>query len=203
MKTMQATHTLDDIRLAVFRRRCSLAWPRQIVLSLGMAALTGLAAQFRIPLPFTPVPITGQVFAVLLSGVLLGRMYGGLSQVFYVGLGLAGIPWFTGGVGGIPVLPTIGYLIGFPLAAVLIGWLTENYVQARHFLPQVGLMMLGVLVIYACGALGFACVTGSGLRGTLVMGVAPFLPVDLLKAILAAGLTTSILPRQPYEDKAS
>ena len=168
------------------------------LLAVGMAAFTGLMAQVRFPLPFTPVPVTGQVFAVLLAGVLLGRYYGGLSQVIYVALGVAGVPWFSGLARGTAVLlgPTGGYLVGFVLAAELIGAVSERNVAMRGLWPQLGLMLLGVAVIYACGLLHLLAL-GTGIKWGFLMGVAPFLGVDAAKAVVAAHLSTALLPKAP------
>jgi biotin transport system substrate-specific component len=152
----------------------------------------------RIPLPFTPVPLTGQVFAVLLAGVALGGFYGGLSQAIYVGAGAAGLPWFSGWSGGLAVLggPTGGYLIGFILAAELIGRVSERRPGARGYLPQLGLMLAGVLIIYTCGVLHLALVLRFGFGTALLTGAVPFIGADLAKALLAAGLGTALLPKQ-------
>src|SRR4030042_122397 len=106
-------------RYNAFRWRYELSVAQKIALALGMACLTGLTAQVRFYLPFTPVPLTGQVFAVLLSAVLLGKWYGGLSQGFYAGIGACGVPWFAGWAGGVRFLSCGhgGYIIGFILAA--------------------------------------------------------------------------------------
>ena len=102
-------------RYNAYRWRYELSLIKKIALVLGMAGVTGLAAQIRFPLPWTPVPITGQTFAVLLVGVLLGRWYGGLSLATYAVLGVAGLPWFTGWSGGIGHLagPTWGLYYWF------------------------------------------------------------------------------------------
>ena len=89
------------VRSRAFEWRSELPVAARIGLAFCMAGVTGLSAQVRVPLPFTPVPFTGQVFAVLLAGVLLGRYYGALSQLAYVGLGVAGVPWGTAGGAGI------------------------------------------------------------------------------------------------------
>ena len=93
-----------------FSWRRGLGLAGNVMLSLCFAGLTGLAAQVRVPLPFTPVPITGQVFAVLLGGVFLGGGYGALSQILYLGMGAAGVPWLAGGGSGLPLGPT-GYTV--------------------------------------------------------------------------------------------
>ncbi|MDO5811287.1 MAG: biotin transporter BioY, partial [Methanobrevibacter sp.] len=92
-------------------------------------------AQIIIPLPWTPVPITAQTFAVLCSGLFLGKKYGCLSQIFYVILGVAFIPWFGGMTGGLEILlgSTGGFLIGFIIASYFIGYITEKYANARNF----------------------------------------------------------------------
>jgi len=198
---MNLTQTLDRYRIAryaIFRYRYRAGILKSLGFSLVLASLTGLLAQVRIPLPFTPVPISGQVFGVLLSGVLLGRIYGGLSQVFYLGLGMAGIPWFSGGWGGLPVGPTGGYIFGFVAAAFVVGWFTDRYIGMRGFRGQLILMLLGVSIIYFFGAIQFAIVMRSGLWATLAGAVLPFIPLDIAKAALAAGLTSALLPKASY-----
>ena len=162
-----------------------------------MACLTGLAAQARIPLPHTPVPVTGQVFAVLLCGALLGCGYGGLSQLFYVGIGAAGVPWFTGMGGGVGVLTGVtgGYLFAFIPAAMLIGFVTRRFTSLRRPVPMCLLMVSAVGVIYAGGALQFSIVMHTGLEATLKMAVAPFIGLDIAKAMLAANLAAALLPK--------
>lgn len=198
---MEIARSIDSwkyYRLLYFKWRYELTTAKKFLLTLAMAAITGIAAQVRIPLGFTPVPITGQVFAVLLAGVVLGKWYGGLSQVLYLAIGMAGFRWFAGATGGLPIGPTGGYLIGFIPAALLVGWFTDRYIAARKFLPQVGIMMVAVAIIYLFGTVQFALVMRTGFGDTLAMAVLPFILVDLVKAIAAAGLTTSFLPRAAY-----
>jgi biotin transport system substrate-specific component len=182
-------------RVYSWRRELSIA--KKAALAFGMAALTGLAAQVRLPLPFTPVPITGQTFAVLLAGVMLGGFYGGLSQVIYVGLGAGGVPWFAGLSGGFGILTgaTGGYLAGFIVAAALIGFVCDRCPGARRFWPQLGLMAVGSVIIYACGAFYLSRVIHSSLARTLELGVWPFVPGDAVKAFAAACLSTALLPK--------
>lgn len=184
-----------------FKWRYQLVALKKVALSLGMAAFTGLLAQIYIPLPFTPVPITGQVLGVLMSGVICGGVYGSLSQLMYVSLGLVGVPWFAGGKSAsfaILTGPTGGYLIGFILAPLLVGRFTDKYISSRRFFPQLLLMMGGVGIIYFCGAVVFALVMKAGLWRTMFQAVIPFLPGDLFKAALSAGISASFLPRAPY-----
>lgn len=183
--------------------RRAFAWRRalpvsgKIGLAFAMAGVTGLLAQVRFHLPGTPVPVTGQVFAVLLAGVLLGHIYGGLSQVFYVLLGAVGLPWYAGLTGGAAALagPSGGYLVGFVLAAELIGFATDRYESVRRYLPQVVLMLAGVAVIYLCGFVQFVAVTGMDLRAAFMASVAVFVPIDVVKALLAAGVSGTLLPK--------
>ncbi len=197
---MQLTHAIDRYKYTrhlVFKRRDELSLPYKLALASVFACLTGLSAQIRIPLPFTPVPITGQVLVVLLSGIALGSCYGGLSQIFYVLLGTVGLPWFSGGNGGLTAITGVtgGYIIGFIPAALMIGWLTDRYTVARRFHFQLSLMAVGVIIIYICGAVQFAVVMNAGFLKAMKLAVLPFIPFDLMKAAVAAGISASILPK--------
>ncbi len=194
-----------DWRYRAFKWTTELSTAQKILLALGMAGVTGLCAQIRVYLGFTPVPVTGQVFAVLLSGVLLGSGYGSLSQVFYIALGMCGVPWFQGWSGGLTYLihsPTLGYLIGFVFAALLIGRMTERHVAARGFVPQLGLMLAGVAVIYLAGAVYFAAFMHTGVAETIEMAVVPFIFVDLVKAAAVASISSALLPNTAYHGES-
>ncbi len=181
-----------------WRYECQAVY--KLALALGFAALTGLLAQIKIYLPFTPVPITGQTFAVLLSGVLLGARYGAASQGIYSTLGIAGVPWFAGWRGGISILTgaTAGYIAGFILAAGVVGWLTDRYIKSRSFVGMLLLMLLGTLIIYISGAIHLALLLHLNLEQTLLLGIIPFLPGDLFKALLAASIASSLSPKKAY-----
>jgi len=188
-------------RYAFFRWRYNLALVNKLSLALAMAFLTGLTAQIRIYLPFSPVPITGQVFAVLLSGVICGGIFGSFSQLIYIGLGIAGLPWFAAfspSSAHLFASATGGYLIGFVIAPLLIGGYTDRYIGARTFFAQIKLMVLGVGVIYLSGAAVLALVMRLTFWQTLLQGVIPFILIDLVKAALAASLSSAILPRSSY-----
>ncbi len=193
-------------RLRTYEWRRGLSVPKKLALALGMAGLTGLLAQvgFRVHMWNTPVPVTGQVFAVLLAGVLCGSGYGALSQVFYVGLGAVGLPWFAGWGSGIGALTGVtgGYFIGFVVAAAVIGAVTDRSPAARSFWPQFGLMMGGVAIIYLCGAVQFSLVLRTGLHKTLMGAVFPFVFVDAVKAWLAAGVSSRLLLQRGDGDQA-
>jgi biotin transport system substrate-specific component len=164
---------------------------KKIVVSLIFSGLMGISAQIRIPLVFTPVPITLQVFVVLMSGSLLGA-YAGMSQLFYVLLGIAGIPWFAGFKSGLPLI-TGGYLVGFIPAALLVGHFTHGYKHLRNLQGQLLIMMGAIVVIYIFGAVWFSLVTGSGFSQTMYMAVYPFIGVDMVKALCAAFISTLVI----------
>ncbi len=157
------------------------------VLVVSFALLTALAAQWRIHLPFTPVPITGQTFAVLLAGVTLGVRAGAASQLLYVAMGAVGLPVFSGGTGGWEVVTgaTGGYLAGFIVAAAVVGALAERR-HDRHFSTTLSAFLVGSFVIYAFGVAGLIGLAGMGLSEAVLKGVAPFVFGDVLKAGLAA-----------------
>jgi len=145
-------------------------------------ALTSLGAFVRIPLPFTPVPVTLQTFFVLLSGAFLGSGLGALAQASYLALGLTGLPIFTGTGSGLSYLggPTTGYLIGFVLASFFLG---KNIKRAQDNLILIfSLFCLADLLLLASGALWLGFLFGFHLPKLLAIGILPFLAADLLKA---------------------
>ncbi len=173
---------IERTRFNVFRWRYELSLPMKLALAFGMAALTGLLAQVRFQLPWSPVPLTGQTLAVLLAGIALGKWWGGISMTLYAALGMAGVPWFQGMNGGLAYLagPTGGYVIGFILAALFLGYSTDKYVRSRRFLSMLGLMLFASLIlVYVPGLLQLGLwlnlvkgepVTFSGL---MMMGAVP------------------------------
>lgn len=191
-----------DVRYNLFKWRYEASLVYKIVLAVAMASLTGIAAQVRIPLPWTPVPISAQTFAVLLSGVLLGGWYGGLSQVFYIGAGIAGVPWFSGGGSGIAHIlgPTGGYIIGFILAAFFVGYFIDRFIRARGFLTIFFLMLFANFVlIHLPGLFQLSVVTGvKNIYKLLSMGTLPFILGDVAKILAAAALAKGITPKQAY-----
>jgi biotin transport system substrate-specific component len=204
---MTVIPAINQTKLEVFRWRYELSLPKKLALSLAVAALTGLLAQARIYLPWTPVPLNGQTFGVLLAGVLLGSCWGGVSMIMYAGLGAAGVPWFTGLNGGLAYLagPTGGYIVGFILAALFLGYFTDRYVRARSFVSMLGLMLLASFVlIYGPGLLQLGLwlnvVKGQPAAFTtlLMMGAVPFIAGDAIKAVAAALIARAVTPKAAY-----
>ena len=159
---------------------------RDVALVVGAAALTGLAAQIFIPLPFTPVPISMQTFTVLLAGAALGPLRGGLSMALYLLAGVLGVGWFSEQRSGWE-FASFGYIVGFVVAAALVGWFARRGAD-RSVLGTVALMAAGNIVIYAVGVPWLMASMGAGIGEGLQLGVVPFLVGDGLKIALAAGL---------------
>jgi biotin transport system substrate-specific component len=191
-------------RYSLYKWRMETSLINKVILAFFMACVTGIMAQLVIPLPWTPVPVTAQTFAVLMAGILLGRWWGGISQIIYLFVGLMGVNWFSGLTGGYTVLfgATGGYLIGFILVALFLGYFSDRYVESRKFRPMLGLMIFAnFALIYIPGLLGLGLwmymVKGSlpSLLTLLSMGLLPFLVGDLIKIGGAAALTKMVTPK--------
>lgn len=200
---MEIVAGINRTKYEVFRWRYDLNIVKKIALALAMAALTGLAAQARFKLGWTPVPITGQTFAVLLAGVLLGRSWGGVSQAIYAVLGFAGLPWLAGGASGFGA--SSGYIIGFVLAALFMGYFTDKYIRARSFVSMLALMLFANFVlIYVPGLiwlgvwLNMAGKPVASLGTLLAIGVVPFIIGDISKAVAAAAIARGVTPKSAY-----
>lgn len=201
MQTLFLTERYFQTRVKLFNATRNSTVVKKFFLALAMAGATGLLAQIRVPLPFTPVSLTGQTYAVMLSGVMLGELWGGLSMLFYVLLGAAGIPWFNGATGGVSVLlgPTGGYLIGFILTALLIGKLSDSNSNLKKFFPMTSSMIFaGLALIFVPGLiqLGLWSAMANGqmlsIKEILTIGFFPFILGDIFKAIFA-GLTVALV----------
>jgi len=204
---MTISAAIDRTKYDFFRWRFALSIPKKLVLAIGIACLTGLLAQVRIALPWSPIPITGQTFAVLLAGVMLGRWWGGASMAIYGGLGFAGVPWFTGWASGLGA--TGGYVIGFILAALFLGHFTDKYIKSRRFFSMLGLMILASLfLVYVPGlvwlSLWLNFVKGSpvSFMTLLTMGAVPFIAGDITKVVAAALVAKGVTPKQSYNTEA-
>ncbi|OZM73872.1 biotin transporter BioY [Amycolatopsis antarctica] len=159
---------------------------RDITLVAAGAGLTGLAAQVVLPVPGTPVPITGQTFAALLVGATLGWRRGGAAMLLYLLVGAMGVPWFNGATSGLTGA-SAGYIVGFVFAGALVGALASRGGD-RTPLRAAGTMAVGNLVVYAVGVPWLMAAASMDLGTALGAGVAPFLIGDVVKIALAAGL---------------
>jgi biotin transport system substrate-specific component len=163
---------------------------RSAALVVGFALLTAALAQVKISLGFTPVPITGQTLAVLLAGTSLGMSRGAASQLVYWLMGLVGLPFYSGGESGWEsgTGATLGYLMGFIVAAAVVGYLAERR-HDRQVLSSLSAMAFGTVIIYTMGALWLAYDLGvpvaNGEQNAITMGVTPFLVGDLIKMTIA------------------
>ncbi len=168
---------------------------RKMVFASLFAALTAAGAYIEIPLPFSPVPVTMQVFFVLLAGSMLKSKWGGLSMVVYTLLGVAGLPVFSGGSSGLGVLlgPTGGYIFGFIIAAFFIGKLaekTENAKKSRLAVNALN-MSAGILIIYTLGISQLMLVAEIGPGTALALGAIPFIPGEIVKTAVAAYIAST------------
>lgn len=159
---------------------------RDAALVLGAAVFVGVAAQVSVPLPGTPVPVSGQPFAVLLAGAALGGGRAALGMVIYLLAGMAGMPWFVDGASGTGA-PSLGYVAGFVVAAAVVGRLAERGGD-RTPARTVGTMLVGTALMYAAGVPYLMASLHVGFGRALDLGVTPFLVGDGLKVLLAAGL---------------
>lgn len=158
---------------------------RDAALIAGGAVLTGIAAQFSVPVPGSPVPVTGQTFAALLVGAALGPGRALLSLLLYALAGMAGTPWFADGTSGYG-MPSFGYILGMTLAAAVVGALARRGGD-RTALRTAGSMLLGTAIIYAVGVPYLALAAGLSAAEAVDAGLVPFLLGDALKAALAMG----------------
>jgi biotin transport system substrate-specific component len=156
-------------------------------LVVGGAALVAGAAQISVKLPFTPVPITGQTFAVLLVGATLGTVRGFASLLLYLWVGVAGAPVYADHAHGWSVLTSAsgGYLVGFVLAAAFAGWMAERRLD-RRVSSSVSSMLTGNVIVYLVGLPWLAVVLHTNLEKTLEYGLYPFVPGDVFKLYFAA-----------------
>jgi len=198
---MQTISSINTIKYGLFKKRAALSIPAKLMMVIAMAGLTGLLAQVRIPLPFTPVPVTGQVLAVLMAGVLLGKWWGSASMALYATAGIAGLPWFNGFSSGLGA--TGGYILGFIPAALFLGHFVDKYVESRRLVPLMGLMLAATLLYYIPGAAWLALwLNNTGVATSfssiLALGVAPFIVVDIIKALVTGLIAFAVVPKQDY-----
>ncbi len=164
---------------------------RDYILCGLFAALMAIMAQISVPLPFSPVPITGQTFGVFLVGGILGSRHGAVSMLVYMIMGAVGLPVFHHAQGGLHIVlgPTGGYLWGFVVGVYLLGKVVEK--KSTYGTTVLG-MGLCLLAVYALGVLQLSFITGLMLPQALMIGAVPFLPLDVVKLFAAAGLSLAI-----------
>jgi biotin transporter BioY len=188
METMNASISKSETLLEA--ALAPLDFVRQVGLVIGFSLLTALAAQIVIPVG--PIPFTGQTFAVLLTGALLGSRLGAITMIVYLLEGASGLPFFVSGSGGFWHLmgPTAGYLLAFPAAAFITGAFAEQGWD-RRFLTAAAAMATGWIVIMLAGWLWFSLVMRTSPVLTLFDAVLKFVPGDLIKICLAAAVLPS------------
>ncbi len=173
-----------------------LAQTVRVAAVLFVTALTAAAAQVSVPLPFTPVPLTFQPMVVLLGGLALGARLGFTSQVLYLALGIAGLPVFAAS----PLLPpgvarllgpTGGYLMAYPAAALVVGWLAARGFD-RRYLSSVAALTAGLALVFTGGVLWLAAGVGVGLGTALHAGLYPFVAMDVVKLFVAAAIAPGL-----------
>ncbi|MEC9488012.1 MAG: biotin transporter BioY [Halanaerobium sp.] len=164
----------------------------KLILTGLFTAISAIAAQISIPLPFSPVPLTLQVLAVCLAGATLGAKWGAVSQLVYVLLGAFGVPVFSQYRAGLGIIlgPTGGYITGFIIGAFLIGLLVEK--SNNSYLQVMLAMAAGLAVIYVAGTLQLAFLLKLGWQQALIMGVGWFLPLDMVKVLIGARLSVAV-----------
>jgi biotin transport system substrate-specific component len=162
------------------------SWLRDVTLIVFGTLFVAMLAQVIIPLPFTPVPLTGQTFAVLLVSAALGSKRGAASMTLYLAAGAIGLPFFAGGTHGFSIVvgATGGYLVGFIIAAYVIGLLAERGLE-RSVHTSIIPFLVGTIIVYACGVTWLAIVLDS-LSKAITLGLVPFLIGDVIKLIAAA-----------------
>lgn len=164
----------------------------KVSLASVFSALTAVCAWIKIPIPFSPVPITLQLFSVILSGLILGGELGMLSQLVYVLLGLAGLPVYSGGSSGIIHLigPSGGYIVGFIFGSYVTGRIAwRNHSFKNYFMAS----FIGTIIIYLFGSVTLL-LWFKDLPKVMLVGVLPFLPIDLIKIILATQVALKVKP---------
>jgi biotin transport system substrate-specific component len=169
--------------------------PGRVVLAVGATAFVALCARVSVPLPFTPVPLTLQNFAVLLVGLTLGPVAGFAAMALYLAEGALGMPVFNPhGAGGMLQLfgPTGGFLLSYPFAAASAGWAVRSLRMGSQYLRTAIACILATVVIFTFGATWFAQFLHLGAPAVWKMAVAPFLPGEIVKIAAAAGIYSSI-----------
>lgn len=158
------------------------------------AGITAILSQISIPLPFTTVPLTMQIFAVALCGLILGPKNGFISQIIYILMGSIGMPVFAEMTAGINIIigPTGGFILGFPLMALVIGYFSNKFRKRRFII--IG-MIIGLIIDYLIGTMMFTFITKMTFTQGLMACVIPFIPIDLIKIGLASLVGITVYKR--------
>ena len=161
---------------------------KQLITYALFAALTSVLSQISIPLPFTPVPLNLATLSVLLAGAILGNKGGAISQFVYTIIGAIGLPVFANFSAGVGILvgPTGGYIIGYIVAAFVVGTILDK--SYHSLFSYILSMSLGIITCYTLGTIWFMYITNNNLITSLAMCVIPFIPGDIIKIILGAML---------------
>lgn len=169
---------------------------RRMVLCAMLAALTAVCSQIAVPMPWG-VPVNLALFAVYMAGALMGPVWGTVSQLVFVGLAAVGVPVLAGLAGGPAILfgKTGGYILGYLIAALVVGFLSRQW--GFSFGKLCVAMLIGCAGCYVLGTLWFMVLTGTGLIQSLVWCVLPYLPGDAVKIVLAALLTLRLRKQMP------
>lgn len=167
---------------------------KEIIICGIFASITSILAQISIPLPFTTVPLTMQVFAVVLCGLMLGPKLGLITQIIYILLGAVGMPVFAQMSGGIAAIvgPTGGFILAFPLMALVVGYFSKKY---DSIIMIVTGMILSLIICYTIGTLQFSIIMKMSFIEGLKLCVIPFILVDLVKIGLATSVGVSVSKR--------
>ncbi|NLP44197.1 MAG: biotin transporter BioY [Peptococcaceae bacterium] len=195
-------HVYRQKRISFYQWRTQAGFWQLLALAGALAALTGLLAQVRIYLPWTPIPIVASQLGVILAAVLLGKRWGAASMGLYALGGLLGIPWFAGWNGGLAALagPTGGYILGYILAALFMGHILDSKPGTRRLLPLSMVILFAQLVLlYIPGLIHFYLwlnLAGSQvtLLNLLWLGYIPFIAGDVVKSLVGALIARSVSP---------
>jgi biotin transport system substrate-specific component len=186
--------SISTVSPRVLVETVSLTWVRNAVAVLTGTAFISVLAQVSIPLPFTPVPLTGQTLAVLLTAGALGTWRSMSSSILYLGLAVAGLPVLAPQPDGTHVIGTqvfqmasFGYVVGFIVASFVVGKLSERGLS-KSILGTTFTMLIGNVVIYTAGLINLKNVTGADWSQVFSWGLTPFLIGDLIKVVIAANL---------------
>lgn len=180
-----SSNTLTNRRVRVIADVLPKSFVSAVALIVGGAALVGLLAQVSIPLGFTPVPVTGQTLGVLIVGSALGFSRASASMSLYLLAGLAGVPWFAGGMSG--YAPSCGYIVGFILASAFLGRAAERGASGS-VLRSIPSMLIAEAIIYIVGVTWLKIDLGVSWSTALSLGFTPFIAGDVIKAAIAGCL---------------